>query len=55
MYRRMDKRAIENKEIYLKKKIYEKVTEGMFDMSNVRIFKEVEKKQGMFILCYVFG
>ena len=27
-----------------------------FDMSNVRKFKEIEKKKkGMFILCYVFG
>ena len=32
------------------------MTEDIFDMSNVRIFKEIEKKKwGMFILCYVFG
>ena len=34
------------------------MTEGIFDMSNVRIFKEIEKKKwggGVFILCYVFG
>ena len=33
------------------------MTEDIFDMNNVRIFKEIEKKKkiGMFILCYVFG
>ena len=33
------------------------MTEDIFDMSNVRIFKEIEKKKkrGMFIRCYVFG
>ena len=42
---------------YLKKKIYDEVTEDIFDMSNVNIFDiEFEKKKlGMFILCYVFG
>ena len=28
----------------LKKKIHDEVTEDIFDMSNVRIFKEIEKK-----------
>ena len=38
------------------KKTYHEVAEGIFDMSNVRIFKEIEKqKWGMFILCYVSG
>ena len=38
------------------KKIYDEVREDIFDMSNVRIFKEIEKKKwGVFILCYVFG
>ena len=38
------------------KKIYDEVTEDIFDMSNVRTFKEIEKKKWeMFILCYVFG
>ena len=38
------------------KKIYDEVTEDIFDMSNVRIFKEIGKKKwgGVFILCYVF-
>ena len=37
------------------KKIYDEVTEDIFDMSDVIIFKEIEKKKwGMFILCYVF-
>ena len=27
------------------KKIYDEVTENIFDMSNVRIFKEIEKKK----------
>ena len=32
------------------------MTEDIFDMSNVRMFKEIEmKKWRMFILCYVFG
>ena len=32
------------------------MTEDIFDMSNVRIFKEIEeKKWGIFILCYVLG
>ena len=38
--------------------IYDEVTEDIhvFEMSNVRILKEIEKKKwGMFILCYVFG
>ena len=40
----------------LKQKIYDEVTEDIFDMSNVRIFKEIERKKwGMFILCYVIG
>ena len=30
----------------LKKKIYDEVTEDIFDMSNVRIFKEIERKNG---------
>ena len=33
-----------NQEISLKK-IYEEVTQDIYDMSNVRIFKEIEKKQ----------
>ena len=39
------------------KKIYDEVTEEIFDMSNERLFfKEIEKKKwGMFIHCYVFG
>ena len=38
------------------KKIYDEMTEDIFDMSSVRIFKEIEKKKwGMFTLCYVFG
>ena len=38
-----------------KKKIHDEVTEDIFDMSNVRFFKEIEKKTWvMFILCYVF-
>ena len=39
------------------KKIYDEVTEGIFDMNNVGILEEIEKKKkwGMFILCYVFG
>ena len=32
---------------YLEEKIYDEVTEDMFDMSNVRIFKEIEKKKKM--------
>ena len=36
------------------KKIYDEVTEDIFDMSNLRIFKEVKEKRGMFMLCYVF-
>ena len=28
------------------KKIYDEVTEDIFDMSNMRIFKEIEKKMG---------
>ena len=32
------------------------MTEDIFDMGNLRIFKEIEKKNwGKFILCYVFG
>ena len=27
------------------KKIYDEVTEDIFDMSNMRIFKEIEKKE----------
>ena len=35
--------------------IYDEVTEDIFDMSNARIFKEIEKeKLAMFILRYVF-
>ena len=38
------------------KKICDEVTADIFDMSNMRIFEEIEKKKGgMFILCYVFG
>ena len=41
---------------YLLKKIYDEVTEDIFDMSNVRIFKEIEKKMGdVYTLLYVFG
>ena len=37
-------------------KDYDEVAEDIFDMSNVRGFKEIEKKKKrMFILCYVFG
>ena len=45
----------ERQEISLKK-IYDEVTEGIFDMSNVIIFikKLKRKKWGMFILCYDF-
>ena len=32
--------------IFKKKKIYDEVTEDIFDMSNVRIFKEIERKNG---------
>ena len=47
--------SIENKK-YLKKKIYDEVTEDIFYMSNVRILKEIEKRKWViFILCYVFG
>ena len=31
--------------IFLKKKIYDEVPEDIFDMSNVRIFQEIEKKK----------
>ena len=33
------------------------MTKDIFDMSRVRILKEIEKKKmgGMFIVCYVFG
>ena len=37
-------RNINNKK-YLLKKVYEDVTEDIFDMSNVRIFKVIEKKK----------
>ena len=38
------------------KKIYDEVPEDIFDMSNMVIFKEIEKKtMGMFKLCSVFG
>ena len=30
---------------YLEKNIYDEVTEDIFDMSNVRIFKEIKKKK----------
>ena len=37
------------------KKIYEEVTEDIFDMDNVRMFlKKLRRKKRMFILCYVF-
>ena len=46
---------VDHNKKYLKK-IYDEVTEDIFDMSNVQIFKEIEKKKcGMFILCYIFG
>ena len=39
-----------------KKKLYDSVTEDIFDMSNTRFLKETEKKKwGMSILSYVFG
>ena len=39
-----------------KKKIYDEVTEDIFDMSKVRILKEIEKKKlGCLLLCCVFG
>ena len=35
--------------------MYDEKTEDISDMSNMRIFTEIEKtKWGMFILCYVF-
>ena len=34
--------------------VYDEVTEDIFDMSNVRCFKEIEKKNGG-CLYYVFG
>ena len=38
------------------KKIYDEVTEDIFDMSNMSIFKGIEeKKWRMFILCFIFG
>ena len=40
----MDHMNLSKQEISLKKKIYDKVTEDIFDMSNVRIFKEIVKK-----------
>ena len=47
--------CIDKQELSLKK-IYDKTTEGILDMSNVRIFKEIEKKTwGIFIPCYDFG
>ena len=40
---------------YLKKKDI-RVANDIFDMSNVKIFKEIEKKKWrMFILCYEWG
>ena len=30
--------------IHLQKKVYDEVTDDIFDMSNVRTFKEIEKK-----------
>ena len=44
------KSGIIKQEIPLKK-IYDEVTEEIFDMSNMRIFKEIEKKT----ILYVFG
>ena len=47
---------LEWKQNNILRKIYDKVTEGIFDMINVRFFKEIgKKKMGMFILCYFFG
>ena len=48
-----EKRNLNNKirwkqELSLKK-IFDKVTEGIFDMSNVRIFKEIERKKWGFL------
>ena len=44
----------ESRNIFLN--IYHEMTEDIFDISNVRMFKEIEKKKwGMFILRYVFG
>ena len=37
------------------KKIYDEVTENIFDMSNVSSLKKLREKWEMFILCYVFG
>ena len=37
------------------KKIYDEVTEDMFDMSNVRIFKEIEKKKNGGCLYFVMS
>ena len=42
---RSKKRSYCQQEISLKKKIYDVMTEDIFDMSYVRIFKEFEKKK----------
>ena len=39
------KKDYKKNKICLLKKTYDKVTEDIFDMSNVRIFKEIEKKK----------
>ena len=36
-------------------KIYDEVTEDIFDMSNVRFFKEIEKKKNGGCLYYVMS
>ena len=38
---------------YLLKKIYDRVTEDIFDMSNVRIVKEMEKKKMVDVYKYI--
>ena len=42
---------------YLSKKIYKEVTEFIFDMNNVRIFKEIEKKKmgDVYTLLYLWS
>ena len=40
---------------YLYKKIYDEVKVDLYDMSNVRIFREIEKKKMGDLFCYVFG
>ena len=48
-------RNIKKNKKYLLKKIYEDVTEDIFDMSNVRIFKVIEKKKNEGYLYFVMS